>query len=67
MRIPDDDKPRLEELDDQRRRIYDDFNVMVQQIREGAVPDTDRFRRQAQHLTVRHEGIIQNMVDLLVW
>jgi len=67
MRIPEDDKPRLEELDDQRRRIYDDFNMMVQQLREGSVADSDRFRRQAQHLTTRHESIMQNMVDLLVW
>ena len=41
MRIPEDDKPRLEELDEQRRRIYDDFNLLVQQIREGSVADTD--------------------------
>ena len=67
MRIPEDDKPRLEELDEQRRRIYDDFNLLVQQIREGSVADTDRLRRQAQHLMVRHEGVIQNMVDLLIW
>ena len=67
MRITEDDKPRLEELDEQRRRIYDDFNLLVQQIREGSVADTDRLRRQAQHLTARHEGVIQNMVDLLVW
>jgi len=67
VRIPEDDKPRLEELDEQRRRIYDDFNLLVQQIREGSVADTDRLRRQAQHLMARHEGVIQNMVDLLVW
>ena len=67
MRIPEDDKPRLEELDEQRRRIYDDFNHLVQQIREGSVADKDRLRRQAQHLMVRHEGVIQSMVDLLVW
>ena len=67
MRIPEDDKPKLEELDEQRRRIYDDFNLLVQQIREGSVVDKDRLRRQAQHLMVRHEGVIQNMVNLLVW
>ena len=67
MRVPEDDKPKLEELDEQRRRIYDEFNDMVQRIREGSIPDTDRFRRQAQNLTTRHSGIIQNMVDLLTW
>jgi hypothetical protein len=65
MYIRDEDKTRLEELDEQRRRLMDDFNFLVQQIREGSVRDTDRARRESQHLHVRHEGVIQNMIDLL--
>jgi hypothetical protein len=65
MYIRDEDKPRLEELDEQRRRLMDDFNLLVQQIREGSVRDPDRLRRESQHMHVRHEGLIQNMIALL--
>jgi hypothetical protein len=65
MYVRDEDKQRLEELDEQRRRIIDDFNFLVQRIREGSISDTDQARRQAQHLHVRHEGLIQNMIELL--
>ena len=67
MRVPDEDRARLEDLDDQRRRIYEEFNHVVQLIREGAVRDPERVRMEAQHLHVRHEGIIRDMLDLLVY
>jgi len=67
VRVPEDDKPRLEALDEQRRRVYEDFNFLVQQIREGSIPDEERAKLDAQHLHVRHQTIIRNMIDLLVW
>ena len=65
MRIPDDDKPLFENLDDQRRRLYDDFNAMVQQIREGTVGDDDRMRLLSQQLHTKHIAVIERMIDLL--
>jgi hypothetical protein len=67
MRIADDDKDRFEELDDQRRRIDDDFNLMVQRMRSAEVRDDDRLRIEAQQLHVKHQGIIREMIDLLVY
>ena len=67
MIIPDWDKDRFEQLDDQRRRIDDEFNLLVQQIREGAIRDPDRARNQAQFLHVRHDGLIREMLDMLVY
>ena len=67
MHIPDDDKPLLESLDDQRRRIYDDFNLIVQQIREGSVRSDDRLKLEAQQLHARHDDVIRRMIDLLVY
>jgi hypothetical protein len=67
MRIPDDLTSRFEELDEQRRRIDDEFNVMVQRIRSGDVRDDERLRIEAQHLDVRHQGIIREMIDMLVY
>ena len=65
MRIADRDKPRFEQLDDQRRRIDDDFNDLVQQMRDGSIRDVDLARNRAQFLHVRHEGLIREMVELL--
>jgi hypothetical protein len=67
MHIPDDDQARFEQLDDQRRRVYDDFNLLVQRIREGSIGDDERAKLDAQHLQVRHQQIIRSMIDLLVW
>jgi hypothetical protein len=67
MRIPDQDKARFEELDEQRRRINDEFNFIVQNLRAGLVSDPDRVRLEAQHLQVRHEGILREMIDMLVY
>ena len=67
MIIPDYDKDRFEALDDQRRRINDEFNGLVQQIRDGSIHDSDRARNQAQFLHVRHDGLIREMLDMLVY
>ncbi|HEX5368006.1 MAG TPA: hypothetical protein VFY10_01185 [Dehalococcoidia bacterium] len=67
VRIHDDDKDKFETLDDQRRRIDDEFNEIVQQMRSGVVRDDDKLRIEAQHLHVRHQGIIRQMIDLLVY
>ncbi len=67
MRIHDDDKQKFETLDDQRRRIDDEFNEIVQQMRSGVVRDDEKLRIEAQHLHVRHQGIIRQMIDLLVY
>ena len=55
-----------EELDEQRRRIDDDFNVIVQQMRSGGVRDDDRLRIEVQQLHVKHQGILREMIDSLV-
>ena len=66
MRIHDDLKERFEELDEQRRRIDDEFNFLVQQMRSGDVRDDDRLRIEVQQLHVKHQGILREMVDSLV-
>jgi hypothetical protein len=66
MRIPDDDRDRFEDLDEQRRRVYEEFNLLVQTMREGSVRDTERVRTEAHHLHIRHQGIIRDMVSLLL-
>jgi hypothetical protein len=65
--IPDYYKERFEELDEQRRRINDEFNVLVQQIRDGSIRDSSVARNQAQFLHVRHDGLIREMIDMLVY
>ena len=67
MRIPDDDKELFENLDEQRRRINDEFNLLVQKLREGSVPDSDKARLQAQQFHARHEDIIRRMIELLIY
>jgi hypothetical protein len=67
MRIPDDLTSRFEELDDQRRRINEEFDIMVQRMRSGDVRDDERMRLEAQHLTTRHTGIMREMIDMLVY
>ena len=42
MRVHESLKERFEELDEQRRRVDDDFNSIVQQMRSGSVRDDDR-------------------------
>ena len=65
MRLPEDDVPRFEELDEQRRRIMDEFNALVINMRTGAATDYDRLRTEVQHLQTRHAGILRQMIDLL--
>lgn len=67
MQIPDYHTSRFEELDDQRRRINEDFDIMVQRMRSGDVRDDERLRMEAQHLHTRHQGIIREMIDMLVY
>ena len=67
MIVPDYYKERFEELDEQRRRINDEFNVLVQQIRDGSIRDSSSARNQAQFLHVRHDGLIREMIDMLVY
>lgn len=64
--IPGDDRERFEDLDEQRRRVYEEFNLLVQQMREGSIRDTERVRTEAHHLHIRHQGIIRDMVALLI-
>ncbi len=66
MRVHEDLKPRFEELDEQRRRVEDDFNFIIQQMRSGDIRDGDRLRIEVQQLHVKHQGILREMVDLLV-
>lgn len=66
MEIPEDDLPRFEELDEQRRRVMDDFNLLVVNMRTGMIADTERAKMEAQHLHTRHAAIIREMIDLLL-
>jgi hypothetical protein len=65
--IPDWERDNFEALDEQRRRINDEFNVLVQQIRDGSIRDDDRARNQAQFLGVRHDHLIREMIGMLVY
>jgi hypothetical protein len=65
MRLPEDDLPRFEQLDDQRRRLIDEFNALVMNMRSGMIRDYDRVRLEVQHLQTRHAGIMREMIDLL--
>ncbi|HEY7465941.1 MAG TPA: hypothetical protein VIB47_04550 [Dehalococcoidia bacterium] len=65
MRLPEDDIPRFEELNEQRRRIMDEFNLLVINMRSGTTADYDRLRLEAQHLHTRHAGVLREMIDLL--
>jgi hypothetical protein len=66
MEIPEDDLPHFDELDERRRRIVDDFNLLVMNLRTGMVHDDERAKMEAQHLHMRHNAIIREMIDLLV-
>ena len=66
MEIPEDDLPHFDELDERRRRIVDDFNLLVMNLRTGMVRDDERTKMEAQHLHMRHNAIIREMIDLLV-
>ncbi|HWC30336.1 MAG TPA: hypothetical protein VG845_09665 [Dehalococcoidia bacterium] len=65
MRLPEDDKPHFDELDEQRRRVMDEFNLLVINMRSGTTAEYDRLRVEAQHLHTRHIGILREMIDLL--
>jgi hypothetical protein len=66
MEIPEDDLPHFDELDERRRRIVDDFNLLVMNLRSGMVRDDERAKMEAQHLHMRHNAIIREMIDLLL-
>ena len=66
MEIPEEDQPRFEELDEQRRRVMDEFNLLVINMRGGSVRDPERARMEAQHLHMRHNAIVREMIDLLL-
>jgi hypothetical protein len=66
MRVHESLRERFEELDDQRRRVDDEFNFLVQQMRSGSVRDDDRLRIEVQQLYVKHQGILREMIDALV-
>jgi hypothetical protein len=66
MEIPEDDLPRFDQLDEQRRRLMDDFNLLVINMRGGSVRDAERAKMEAQHLQMRHSAIIREMIDLLL-
>ena len=65
MRIPDRDKAKFEELDEKRRRIDEDWNTLVQQMRDGGVSSLENLRIDTQNLHVRHQHLIWDMIDLL--
>ena len=65
MIIAERDMDRFQELDEQRRRIEEDFNALVQRIRDGSIRDEDIAKTESQHLHVRHENLIREMIDLL--
>ena len=67
MQIPDYYASRFEELDDQRRRINEEFDIIVQRMRSGDVRDDERLRMEVQHLHTRHQGILREMIDMLVY
>jgi hypothetical protein len=66
MEISEDDLPRFDELDEQRRRVMDDFNLLVINMRGRMVRDAERAKMEAQHLHMRHNAIIREMIDLLL-
>jgi hypothetical protein len=66
MRVHESLKERFEELDEQRRRVDDEFNLIVGQMRSGTIRDEDRLRIEVQQLHVKHQGILREMIDLLV-
>ncbi len=64
MRIHDEDLTEFEDLDEKRRRVNEDFALLVQRMREGSVTRIERLRLEAQQLQVQHEGIMRKMLDL---
>ena len=66
VEIPEDDLPRFDELDEQRRRVMDDFNLLAINMRGGIVRNQERAKMEAQHLHMRHNAIIREMIDLLI-
>jgi hypothetical protein len=66
MRVHESLKERFEELDEQRRRVDDEFNLIISRMRSGTVGDDDRLRIEVQQLHVKHQGILREMIDSLV-
>lgn len=67
MRIADRDKAKFEELDEKRRRIDEDWNTLTQSMRDGSVGSLENLRIDTQSLHVRHQHLIWDMIDLLVY
>jgi hypothetical protein len=65
MRLPEDDVAEFDALDEQRRRVMDEFNALVINMRSGMTADYDRLRVESQHLHMRHAAILRDMIDLL--
>ena len=65
MRLPEENKARFNELAEARRRVNEELDLLVHNIESSEVND-ERVRLEAQHLQVRHEGIIRDMLLLLV-
>ena len=67
MRIADRDKAKFEELDEKRRRIDEDWNTLIQSMRDGSIRSLENLRIDSQNLHVRHQHLIWDMIDLLVY
>jgi len=67
LRIADRDKVKFEELDEKRRRIDEDWNTLVQSMRDGSIGSLENLRIDTQNLHVRHQHLIWDMIDLLVY
>ena len=57
-------RQRLEELNEQRRRIDEQFDDLVHRIERDAIKDFEGARLEAQHLTRRHQAVIEDMLSL---
>jgi hypothetical protein len=65
--IPERDRTKFEELDEKRRRIDEEWNTLIQSMRDGGVSSLENLRIDAQHLHVRHQHLIWDMMDMLVY
>jgi hypothetical protein len=61
------DPRKFEELDERRRRIDEDWNTIIQQMRDGSIESLENVRIDTQNLHVRHQHLIWDMIDLLVY
>jgi len=61
------DPRKFEELDERRRRIDEDWNTIIQQMRDGSIESLENVRIDTQNLHVRHQHLIWDMIDLLIY